>query len=725
MRLILLLLLLPLSALAEPEYTLKSAFEAASQVSGQGAASSSDEAAVGTDSSSAASGGGETDALDFDLEELGVADDAEQRLLRGNFYYTYLTGDYYRTLYYLNAWQTLIGAEGAPELEADVMRAAVYLSLGLEDEAESIFYDVFQRGGMASGDAWYFLAQRLFSSGEYERAEQSARNALSAVPAVSGRHDQELRAILVGSISEQDRVDEARDAMSGLRDKSIWAGYARYNLILAMIRQNYKSRVLEATVDEAIYYLPDTDEGVALRDRILLISGIAAMEREKHAMANRYFRDVTLESVFSPPALLHYGWNLLAEWRYEDAIQPWRILQRMYDEYHPAVVESYLAVPHTLELIDAVNQAVLAYERIEDSLSVMVDELKTVNQQASLGEWLGEWRNDNATENWGWQRQALSDLPDSQVTRFAQGLLDDEVFVSELAVLHDLDRIQADLTRAARDMALWEQVLVERREHLVSLGGEAVLDALEDKQMDVLRGILSVQDRLLDEDEKVFAYASSADEARIERLRSVVPAVTYLQKVATPTRELWPYKERWRRMRGLQLWEIYEHQPQRKWDTERDHMILRSETDQLFKQLENTRTSLMWADSTWRGFPEQVTAIQGRIAEAQARVTELQTAQEAHLTMLAQTHLTELDERLTLYLAQTRLALARLYDDSLQKNFGDDDYNGEPEAPAAKPVPKKAEESESGSKSEQELGNTTESAVSPDSDAAVSSEVGE
>jgi len=96
MRLILLLLLLPLSAWAEPEYTLKSAFEAASQVSGQGAASSSDDAADGSDSSSTANsgansgvgGGGETDALDFDLEELGVADDAEQRLLRGNFYYT-------------------------------------------------------------------------------------------------------------------------------------------------------------------------------------------------------------------------------------------------------------------------------------------------------------------------------------------------------------------------------------------------------------------------------------------------------------------------------------------------------------------------------------------------------------------------------------------------------------------------------------------------------------
>ncbi|TNC85939.1 MAG: hypothetical protein CSH37_06235 [Thalassolituus sp.] len=610
------------------------------------------------------------EALDIDLDELGVSDDAEERLLRGNFYFSYLTGDYYRTLYYLRQWKQLIGSEGTPETEAEVMRAAVYLSLGLEDQAEDLFYQVFNQGAGASGDAWYFLAQRLFSAGYYARAEQAARNALAATPVMSSRFQQELRYLLVSSISEQDRIEEAVAAMQGMRDASIWTGYARYNLILAMQRQNYRSRDIESTVDEAIYYLPEDEEGTALRDRILLISGIAAMERDKLVMANRYFSDVTLESVFTPPALLHYGWNLLAQWRYEDAIQPWRILQQLYDEYHPAVVESYLAVPHTLELVDAVNQSVLAYERVEDRLSVMVDELKQLNQRDSLGAWLGEWRDENQQEDWGWQRQKLTDLPQSQVTRFAQGLLKEETFNQELARLHDLDRIRADLAKAQYQLGLWQDVLEQRRANLEALGGEALLDELEARQMDVLRDILAVQDRLLDEDETVFSFASKADEVRISRLRNVVPAVTTLQKIGTPTRDLAPYKERWRRMRGLQLWSIYEAQPQRKWDTERDHMILRSETDKLFRQLENTRTSLIWADSYWQGFPERVQQLKTRIVEFDVIVADLQQEQESVLTDMARDYLTELDERLTLYLAQARLALARLYDDSLQQEFG-------------------------------------------------------
>jgi len=608
------------------------------------------------------------DALDAELAALGVADGEELRLLRGNFYYSYLNGQYYRTLYYLDQWEKAEGAEGAPELEAEVMRAAVYLALGLEEQAEAKFFAVAEQGGGASGDAWYFLAQRLLNNADYDGAEIAAINSLRADPALSPRYEQELRSILVSAVAQQNRIEEAKSALAGMLDKSIWTGYARYNLILAMIRQNHKSRDLEALIDEAVYYLPKDEEGRSLRDRVLLLAGIAAMEREKHKLANRYFRDISLETVFSAPALLHYGWNLLAEWKYEDAIQPWRILQRMYDPYHPAVVESLLAVPHTLELVEAVNQSVLAYERIEDNLSVMVDELRSSNQPELLDAWLEEWRLTNAQQDWGWERQQLTDLQDSPVTRFTQGLLDDDAFVRQLAVLHDLDRIQADLADMQRTLALWDEVLVVRRQHLENLGGDALFDQMEERQMDVLRKVLAVQDKLLDEDETVFSYASESDKVRIERLRNVVGYVTSLQKIGTPTRDLAPYKERWRRMRGIQLWDIYEEQPQRKWDTERDHMKLRSETDSLFAQLEHTRTSLQWAESSWRGFPEQVQNIQARISATQALISTIQLQQADVLKQYASEYMDDLDRRLTLYLSQARLALARLYDDSLQKH---------------------------------------------------------
>ena len=60
-------------------------------------------------------------------------------------------------------------------------------------------------------------------------------------------------------------------------------------------------------------------------------------------------------------------------------------------------------------------------------------------------------------------------------------------------------------------------------------------------------------------------------------------------------------------------------------------------------------------------------------------MAEIQSDQETLLTDMARAHLSELDERLTLYLAQARLALARLYDDSLQNEFGSLEYEPDTE----------------------------------------------
>ena len=66
-----------------------------------------------------------------------------------------------------------------PETEAEVMRAAVYLSLRLEDR-QKIFFTLYLKRRKRIWSAWYFLTQRLFSAGFYGRAEQAARNALAA-----------------------------------------------------------------------------------------------------------------------------------------------------------------------------------------------------------------------------------------------------------------------------------------------------------------------------------------------------------------------------------------------------------------------------------------------------------------------------------------------------------------------------------------------------------------
>ncbi len=602
------------------------------------------------------------------LENLGLSAEDEIALIRGNFMYSYLTHDYYLTLFYLDELNALRG-DTEQDSESDVMRAAVLLALGLEQDADRIFNEVINSGGQASGDAWYFLAKRWMQLGEAEKAEQAARRSIESPTPVRQSFDAEVRMILVSSIAAQNRVGDAQAALRGLPDDDVWAGYAKYNLILAMIRTNYYSPELKSMVKEAVYYLPQTDEGAVLRDRTLLIAGIHAMEKEKYRLADRYLRDISLNTTFTAPGLLNYGWNLFLEGRYEDAVQPWRVLRGLFNHADPDVIESLVAVPFTLELFQATNQSVVAYRDVEQHLTNAIAHLRELNDPALISDWLANWERINRAEAWGWNRNTLSVFHDDPLTARLYPMLDDDVFLTEVELLHDLNRLADDLTDTTRSLDLWSDVVDQRREYLTNLDAETVLDAYEDRQEVLLKKVLDLQSRIMRERKDVFGYASADEKDNVDRLARVVENIIAVQKSEPSNPELGRYKERWRRMRGLLLWQVNEARPQRQWDADSDHMALRSETDRLFAQLEYTRNSLVWADNSWKGFMPRIEELRLDSVSLQAYSRSLHRMQKEYVIELAQEHMNELDKRLTLYLAQTRLALARLYDDALQQQI--------------------------------------------------------
>ena len=602
------------------------------------------------------------------LDNLGLSAADEIALIRGNFLFSYLTHDYYLTLFYLDELNALRG-DTETDAESEVMRAAVLLALGLEQDADRIFNEVVGSGGKASGDAWYFLAKRWMQLGDAEKAELSARRSLESETPVRDSFDPEVRMILVSSLAAQDRVGDAQAALKGLRDEDVWSGYAKYNLILAMIRTNYYSPELESMVKEAVYYLPETDEGAVLRDRTLLIAGIDAMEKEKYRLADRYLRDISLNTTFTAPGLLNYGWNLFLEGRYEDAVQPWRVLRGLFNHADPDVIESLVAVPFTLELFQAVNQSVVAYRDVEQHLEATLESLRELNDPEVISDWLANWERINQTEAWGWNRNTLSVFHDDPLTARLYPMLDDDTFLTEVELLHDLNRLADDLMDSVRSLDLWSDVVDQRREYLSNLGAETVLDAYEDRQEVLLKKVLDLQARIMRERKDVFGYATGAEQSQVDRLERVVENIIALQKAEPANPELGLYKDRWRRMRGLLLWQVNEARPQRQWDADSDHMALRSETDRLFAQLEYTRNSLVWADNSWKGFMPQIEELRLDAVSLQAYSRSLHRMQKDYVITLAQDHMDALDKRITLYLAQTRLALARLYDDALQQHI--------------------------------------------------------
>lgn len=455
-----------------------------------------------------------------------------RRLLRGAFYFHYLNDDYQKALSALHQWRSFDGRVNA---ESHVMEAAILLILGLDGQAQAAYERVEASGGRASGDAWFHLARRWMDVGAWQKAESSINSALQQRLTLNDEYYQQALFIQATSRSHQDLVAEAKVALDSMTPGSVWAGLARYNWMLALIRSNANSRDLENFVEQTLFSLPDTYEGKAIHDRMLLVAGIYALDSGKNRAAEAYFKEISLESAFTAPGLLHYGWSLVEQWKYQEAMQPWRILQQKYNDFHPAVVESILGVPHALELLNATTQSLKTYEVVEIKLQRMLTKLTELNQDAKIDAWLNQWLDQHEGQPWGWMRTELEDMPDSDMTRALQLMLDDRQFNQLTEQLYDLKRLADELAQQQRDLELWQQILKQRQQQLRSAGGAQRLMALEKRHRALVDEVLDMQQQLHAEDAKIFAFASTQDTKNIEHLSSVVPEWnTYIKSTHQP-----------------------------------------------------------------------------------------------------------------------------------------------------------------------------------------------
>ena len=594
------------------------------------------------------------------------ASDAEQSLLPGRFYYHYLNQQYQDAF---NTLTTIRDTLSPPaQANADLLETTLLLALGMEDEALERFRMFSERGVPAPADAWFYLARRWFAAGFWQLSDEALVNAFNNAVPLNPAYRQEALFMQVSALIELDRTDEAARIISGMEDTGLWAGMARHNMLLGRIRQYAPVFEIERLVEAAVYYLPAKGEGADLRDRVRLLAGIYSLESGRFKEAERYLQDASLTSAYTAPALLQFGWARMEQFKYEQALQPWRVLQQQFEPWHPAVIESVLAVPYSLELMNATTQALRSYEHVEQRLQTMLDELSGLQQDKEILAWLNDW-SARQQGGWGWSRHETNDPADSAMSRSLMALLADSAFQQQLSQLHDLQRMQSDLHRQQQEMRLWQDMLKQRREAFVRADAASRLQSLQQQRDALMIRVQALQLRWQEEDQRLFSYASGQDQVLLDHLDRVIPRITLLQRINTPTRDLAPYKERWRRARGVLLWRMYEQQPERRWESEQNFWQLQQELAALEEQLNNSQLALQWSGSRWEGLDPRIDEQQKAAAQLLIQIGQLHARQEQELTKEIRTHLQQLHERLTHYQAQARLSIARLYDDALQQHM--------------------------------------------------------
>ena len=592
-----------------------------------------------------------------------------QRLEKGEYYFHYLTHDFpaaMAQLSYLNTNQDL-------SEELDVMKAAMLLSLGLHLQAQEIFEKIQREKGASSAQSWFYLARRWFELGEYYNAVYCVQQL--NIQEIKLDYQLESQFMMASSYMELGEHKKAQKLIEQMPKKSIWTGYARHNYIIEMMLGNNSGRSLNLLIEDSTFYLPDTKEGNDLRDRINLVSAIHYLELGKNRSADKYLKQVSLAGAYTPPALLQYGWLKAEQGDYEAALQPWRELQTRFNRFDPDVMESMLGVPQLFELMGAYSQALKSFESIEMRLLAMKDFVDSTRQDLKAADWLDTWLAVQPDSNWGWQSEHDSTVPFSDASGLLHNLLTEDLVVSDMREYRDLVILSDYLEKKEQDLLLWQSMVKQRKFAALNRDvtpifnrADQLLYEAESEYQELLQYLDSSQENL-------FSFPTAKQQINIDSLTRSTLNIETLMQANSATRNLDDYTQRWARVKGILLWEMNESKPHMQWQLKRDLAKTKGYVIGAKRQLLEARLADKWSDSSWQDLDVRVDALLQKTQGINRQAAAATAESKRNLLLKAEGFLTAQYHRINEYLAHSRLSIARLYDDALQRQLAQGDLS--------------------------------------------------
>jgi hypothetical protein len=534
--------------------------------------------------------------------------------------------------------------------------------------------------------AWLYLAQIWYARGYLERAEGALRK-------VNGRMSPDFEAqkelLLANVLIHLNRYDEAIRLLSAWRGGPVWSAYARFNLGVALVRNN--------RLPDAATFLGSvgtmqaaTPELTALKDRANLALGFAYLQAEQPAAARVPLARVRLNGPYSNRALLGIGWANASLGDYRGALNPWMEL-RSRDVLDAAVQESYLAVPYAFSKLNANGQSAEYYENAITSFDAENTKLDTAIGDIQRGDLLSQVLADDqkaATSGGaahGWFRD-VKRLPAAPETPYLYALLAGHDFQEGVKNYRDLVYMGSTLEDWGESMSAFQD-MIDTREHAYAerlprtdaLLASGALQRLQQRKT-------TIEDRLhvIQTQHDVAAMGSDTERdqwSRVQRLDSGLLG-------APDTPENAEQHARVAMLKGVLYYQLDEAFGARMWQAQRglrDLSLALQEAQSRWIRVERARKAV--PENTGE-VAVRVQALQARIEAVQTRLADVEARQNRYLAQLAVHELEQQKDRLAAYQMQARFALATMYDRAATSEAAHP-----PGAPAAPPAPAAPSES--------------------------------
>jgi len=571
--------------------------------------------------------------------------------------------------------------------EAEVLRGGMLLAYGLHDEAETVFARLIERNATPAvqNRAWFYLARLRHQRGLAEQASQALLRITAPLVDHQGNSTLEedhqlLRAQLLLEAQDYRGASEVLQALQNQQMAraaaqkkvvpSAAALYASFNLGVAMVRAG--DPVGGQRVLDAVGQTPAPDEELrSLRDRANVALGFSALADKKPREARLALQRVRLQGPQSNKALLGFGWAAAELKDPQLALVPWAELagRGSAGGADASVLEARIAVPYAMAELRAYQSALQGYQQAADGFEQEQRALTESIAAIRAGKLVQGLLDGNLESQAGGlgaglgRSGGIQTLPEMPHAAHLAPLLAGHAFQEAFKNLRDLQFLDGNLAQWQDKLDAFTDMLDNRRrafeEKLPAVranSGAADIAALTQRR-ETLAGALEKAQA----DADAAAFADERERGLLERIKRGEAAL----KAAAGRSDiegLQEAAERLRRAAGALEWQLTQSFSERTWEARK---ALR-DTDQALGQARERDAALQRAQqqepARHAHFAERIGLLGGRLVAMRPIVTTVAQQVQAGLQDIAVAELQAQQERLGIYAAQARLAIAQIYD---------------------------------------------------------------
>ncbi|HTE40403.1 MAG TPA: tetratricopeptide repeat protein [Steroidobacteraceae bacterium] len=579
-----------------------------------------------------------------------------QDLYYGDVLFYFYQDDYFQALTRVDAALDL-GRVDHHLVEARLLKGGLYLSIGQHVEAGNIFKELLNDNvpDDVRNRAWFYLAKVWYQRGYYADAE----HALTAIAGTLEDGLESERQLLHAEVlMGQGRYGDAINALQALPERDRFAPYARFNLGVALVRENRLDEARRA-LDSVGTMNGPTEELRSLRDKANLALGFAYLKDNRPDEASQVLQRVRLEGPQSNKALLGMGWADAASQRFTNALTPWQELHKR-NLLDAAVQESYLAVPYAYAQLAATGQAARQYENAIDAFtteSARIDESIAAIRNGGL---INALLKQDRGESMGWYWQ-LQNLPDAPETRYTFHLLATHEFQEGLKNFRDLKAMQLNLARWSQAASAFQDIIDTRRHafdermpRIDNILGQIDLEGMEARKVDIGSRIA-----VIERDSDVVGLATAAELEQWNKVRAIEQA---LQGAATNDPATEEAQAKLRLIRGVLFWNMNSSYKARLWQARKEQRELEVAVKEARRRWTLIERARVDGPARTEEFAKRVGRLKPRVEELVARLDTAAGTQNRYLADIAIRELELQKERLASYGLQAQFALAAIYD---------------------------------------------------------------